>query len=107
MPTPLTKNISALTRPLASLLSLSMPTACVYIQVENLEAQSKEWSSPPVIPELKLPGPNPFVPQDLSVIVPKGRVPKPGDKVVPPKLVKNLEDAGVWQVKNTEFLYVG
>lgn len=67
--------------------------------MENLEAQSKEWSSPPVIPELKLPGPNPFVPKDLSVIVPKGRVPKPGEKAVPPEVVKNLQDAGVWKVK--------
>eukprot|EP00904_Undaria_pinnatifida_P012432 jgi/Undpi1/8319/HiC_scaffold_25.g10788.m1 len=69
-------------------------------QVENLETQSKEWSSPPVISELKLPGPNPFVPQDLSVIVPKGRVPKPGEKTEPPNLVENLPDAGVWKVRH-------
>lgn len=68
-------------------------------QIENLASYTKEWGSPRAIPELALPGPNPFVPENLSVIVPKGKVLKAGEKVEPPKVVENLSQAGVWQVR--------
>ncbi|CAM9421852.1 unnamed protein product, partial [Hapterophycus canaliculatus] len=39
---------------------------------------------------LKLQGPNPFIPEDLRVIVPGGKPPKPGDKIDPPTLLETL-----------------
>lgn len=63
----------------------------------------KEWSKPPVLSELSLPGPNPFVPQDLSVIVPKGRVLKPGEKAKPPKVLQLPSDDVVWKVSSDRF----
>ncbi|CAM9815128.1 unnamed protein product, partial [Hapterophycus canaliculatus] len=50
------------------------------------------WSSPSIIDELKLRGPNPFIPEDLRVIVPGGKPPKPGDKIDPPTLVRHKLD---------------
>ena len=70
-------------------------------QIENLDTQVRDWSSPRAIPELKLPGPNPFIPQMLSVIVPRGKILKAGEKVEPPKVVENLPDAGMWRVRAT------
>eukprot|EP00752_Nemacystus_decipiens_P006180 g5577.t1 len=69
-------------------------------QVENLGSQEKEWCEPPVIPALKLPGPNPFVPQDLSVIKPKGRVVKPGDKLEAPSVVLVFPITAGWKVRH-------
>ena len=68
------------------------------IQVENLSSQEKEWCEPPVIPALKLPGPNPFVPRDLSVIKPKGRVVKPGEKIEAPAVVLVFPTTAGWKV---------
>lgn len=58
----------------------------------------KDWGSSRIMPDFKLPGPNPFVPKDLSVIVPKKKVLKPGEKVAPPNVVDNLAEAGGWKV---------
>ncbi|CAM9761157.1 unnamed protein product [Pylaiella littoralis] len=69
-------------------------------QVESLASQAKEWCSPPVIPSLKLPGPNPFVPRDLSVIKPKGRVVKPGEKVQAPSPVVVIPTTAGWKVRH-------
>ncbi len=77
---------------------LSYHTLHAILQVENLASQAKEWCLPPVIPALKLPGPNPFVPRDLSVIKPKGRVVKPGDKTDPPSEVEVLPTTAGWKV---------
>lgn len=71
-------------------------------QIENLASRAQEWGSPRAIPELKLPGPNPFVPENLSVIVPKGKVLKPGEKVAPPLVVKTPPNAGVWKVRRNK-----
>lgn len=68
-------------------------------QVESLELYADEWRAPPAIPELKLQGPNPFVPQDLKVIVPDGKLPKPGEPVPPPTVVETLSADGCgWKV---------
>lgn len=69
-------------------------------QVEKLASQAKEWCEPPVIPALKLPGPNPFVPRDLSVIKPKGRVVKPGEKLEAPSVVLVFPTTAGWKVRN-------
>ncbi|CAM9877673.1 unnamed protein product [Pylaiella littoralis] len=71
----------------------------VKYQVESLELYADEWRAPPAIPELKLQGPNPFVPQDLKVIVPDGKLPKPGEPVPPPTVVETLSADGCgWKV---------
>ncbi|CAM9437400.1 unnamed protein product, partial [Ectocarpus fasciculatus] len=69
----------------------------VHYQVESLEAYTEEWRAPPAIPELKLPGPNPFIPEDVRVIVPDGKLPKPGEAIDPPTLVETLPNDGVWK----------
>ncbi|CAM9523358.1 unnamed protein product, partial [Ectocarpus sp. 12 AP-2014] len=68
--------------------------------VESLASHEKEWCSPPVIPALKLPGPNPFIPRDLSVINPKGRVVKPGDKIAAPAVVMVFPTTAGWKVRH-------
>lgn len=73
-------------------------------QVENLASQEKEWCEPPVIPALKLPGPNPFVPRDLSVIKPKGRVVKPGEKLEAPAVVLVFPTTAGWRVRVVDAL---
>ena len=40
-----------------------------------------------------------LVTTNLSIIVPKGRVPKPGEKSEPPIFLEILPDACVWQAK--------
>ncbi|CAM9240500.1 unnamed protein product, partial [Discosporangium mesarthrocarpum] len=67
-------------------------------EVEPLSSHLQEWSNPPLLPELALPGPNPFIPGRLDVIVKKARVPKPGDKPIPPKMLDNVK--GVWQINH-------
>ncbi|CAN0120298.1 unnamed protein product [Ectocarpus sp. 6 AP-2014] len=69
-------------------------------QVESLEAYTEEWKAPPAIPEFKLPGPNPFIPEDVRVVVPDGKLPKPGEAIDPPKVVENLSNDGVWKVRH-------
>lgn len=67
--------------------------------MESLESYADEWKTPPAIPELKLQGPNPFVPEDLKVIVPDGKLPKPGEAVEPPTLVETPPQDGLrWKV---------
>ncbi|CAM9471198.1 unnamed protein product [Ectocarpus sp. 8 AP-2014] len=68
--------------------------------VESLALHEKEWCSPPVIPALELPGPNPFIPRDLSVINPKGRVVKPGDKIAAPAVVMVFPTTAGWRVRH-------
>lgn len=51
-----------------------------------------------MIPALRLPGPNPFVPRDLSVIKPKGRVIKAGEKVEAPASVLVFPTTAGWKV---------
>ncbi|CAB1100827.1 unnamed protein product [Ectocarpus sp. CCAP 1310/34] len=69
-------------------------------QVESLEAYTEQWKAPPAIPEFKLPGPNPFIPEDVRVIVPDGKLPKPGEAIDPPTVVENLSNDGVWKVRH-------
>ncbi|CAM9553710.1 unnamed protein product [Scytosiphon promiscuus] len=69
-------------------------------QVEMLSSQAKTWCEPPAIPSLKLPGPNPFVPRDLSVIKPKGRVVKPGDKIEAPSVVVVFPGTAGWKARH-------
>ncbi|CAM9610251.1 unnamed protein product [Scytosiphon promiscuus] len=73
----------------------------VQYQVEHLGSLAGEWIAPAAIDALELRGPNPFIPEDLSVIVPDGKPPKPGEKLDPPTVVESLAaDGGAWKVRH-------
>jgi secreted Zn-dependent insulinase-like peptidase len=50
-----------------------------------------QWSNAPLLAELKLPGPNPFIPRDLTVKNGKTRTPKAGDATVAPRILKETD----------------
>ncbi|CAM9610322.1 unnamed protein product [Scytosiphon promiscuus] len=73
----------------------------VQYQIENLGALSEEWSSPSAIDTLQLQGPNLFLPENLEVIVPEKKLPKPGESIAPPTVVEpSPADDGVWKVRH-------
>lgn len=72
--------------------------------MESLAPYVKKWTEPPSIPDLTLPGPNPFVPEDLSVIIEKKRTVRPGDGVPPPKVVQ-LRGEDVWTASDGRTAY--
>jgi secreted Zn-dependent insulinase-like peptidase len=84
----------------------------VYVCVCTHRAAA-QWSKAPLLAELKLPGPNPFIPRDLTVKNGKTRTPKAGDATVAPRILKETdkwlvnfrEDDIFGQVRTTIYNY--